>query len=96
MMAEFVLRAAYRSEMTVMHLLWMIRDDQWFCGRSLLFGWKSAPRIFSAIADALEKMGVEWLGHLLDDFVVVGSPKVVDCGRDLGVALETFTEVGVR
>ena len=102
MMAKFDLKAAYRNvpvHPDDRHLLGMVWDDQLFVDTVLPFGLRSAPMIFNAVADALEymikKRGVGWLGHYLDDFVVVGPPKVADCGRDLGVALETCTEVGL-
>ena len=102
LMAKFDLRAAYRNvpvHPDDRHLLGMVWDDQLFVDTVLPFGLRSAPMIFNAVADALEfiirELGVGWLGHYLDDFVVVGPPKVVDCGRDLGVALETCKEVGL-
>ena len=45
----------------------------------LPFGLCSAPKLFNAVADALEwyvrQQGVEHIGHYLDDFIVLGAPK---------------------
>jgi len=87
-MARFDLKAAYRNVLVhpdSHHLLGMVWDDQLFVDTVLPFG----------LRYMIKKRGVGWLGHYLDDFVVVGPPKVADCGRDLGVALETCKEVGL-
>ena len=44
----------------------------------LPFGLRSAPKLFTAVADALEwcihKRGVESIFHYLDDFIVMAPP----------------------
>ena len=59
----------------------------------LPFGLRSAPKIFNAIADAIqwvaEQEGVEYTDHYLDDFIVWGSPGSPQCQR----ALETLRQV---
>ena len=44
----------------------------------LPFGLRSAPKIFSAIADALQwvfqQKGVTWVAHYLDDYITTGPP----------------------
>ena len=44
----------------------------------LPFGLRSVPKMFNAVADALEwcikQEGVEFIFHYLDDFAVVGPP----------------------
>ena len=102
LMAKFDLKAAYRN--VPVHpddrwLLGMVWEDQLFVDATLPFGLRSAPMIFSAVADALafiiKQKGVGWLDHYLDDFVVLGPPKSDKCSRDLKVALETCGEVGM-
>ena len=56
----------------------------------LPFGLRSAPKTFTAVADALEwhmrEKGVSHIHHYLDDFVVLGAPGSEQCT----VALDTL------
>lgn len=65
----------------------MVWEDQLFVGTALPFGLRSAPIIFSAVADGLEFMirqaGVSDVGHYLDDFILVGPPKSRVCSMAL-------------
>ena len=58
-----------------MGMLW---EQALFVDTALLFGLRSAPKIFTAIADAAEwitkQAGVEFIIHYLDDFLVIGMP----------------------
>ena len=51
-----------------------------FIDKVLPFGLRSAPKIFNALADALEwvarSRGVRLLSHYLDDFTVVEGPRI--------------------
>ena len=81
LLAKLDLKSAYR--MVPVHA-----EDQWLLGMSwkgqvyvdtcLPFGLRSAPKIFSAVADglswAMHYQGVEYLLHYLDDFLVLGLP----------------------
>lgn len=64
----------------------------------LPFGLRSAPKIFSVIADALQYLigeeGMFWLRHYLDDFVLMGPPNSDKCEKDLKMALKVTDEVG--
>ena len=69
------------------HLLAMQWNNQtYFVEAALLFGPRSAPKIFKALADAVEwmarKHGVIDVWHYLDDFIVCawpsGPPPLVD------------------
>ena len=57
------------------------------CGCCLPFGMRSAPKIFNALADAVEwavkQNGVEHLWHYLDDFLTCGEPGTVECQLNL-------------
>ena len=101
LMAKFDLKAAYRN--VPVHpddrwLLGMVWENQLFVDVALPFRLRSAPIIFSALADGLEFMirqaGVERVGHYLDDFVLVGPPGSRDCGRFLQVALRVCKDSG--
>ena len=75
---------------------------------ALPFGLRSAPKIFSAFADALawimHRRGVRWQLHHLDDFLFLGPPKETTCAvalqevhatcRDLGVPVATHKTEG--
>ena len=49
----------------------------------LPFGFHSAPKLFIAVADALEwcicRQGVKYIHHYLHDFVVMGPPGSSEC-----------------
>ena len=66
---------------------------------ALPFGLRSAPRIFSAVADALLwimfRNGITWGIHYLDDFLFCGTPDSNECARNLDVALYTCKVLGV-
>ena len=61
----------------------------------LPFGLRSAPKLFNAIADALQFIarasGIENIVHYLDDFVILGAPGINQCALDLQL-LETLCE----
>ena len=64
----------------------------------LPFGLRSAPKIFSAVADAISwalyLLGVENFLHYLDDFLFVGPPASEQCLNTLRTAIETCTKLG--
>ena len=65
----------------------------------LPFGLRSAPKIFNAIADALEwcirSQGVEHIFHYLDDYIVVGPPNSTRCAEAMAILEQTFSMLGV-
>ena len=65
----------------------------------LPFGLRSAPKIFTAIADALEWVirhrGARYLWHYIDDFIMCGPPASMDCAHALDTALTTCRQLGV-
>ena len=81
------------------HLLGIKYQNETFVDTALPFGLRSAPKIFSAFADALawilHARGVVWQLHYLDDFLFLGAPTDNSCGRALDVALDTCGELGV-
>ena len=66
---------------------------------ALPFGLRSAPKLFTAVADALlwimGQRGVREALHYLDDFLVVGPPGSERCGEDLQCCLEVCRGLGV-
>jgi len=65
----------------------------------LPFGLRSAPKIFTAVADALEwcirQQGVCNIFHYLDDFVVVGLPESDHCKHSLEILEKVCSLLGV-
>ena len=65
----------------------------------LPFGLRSAPKIFTAVADALEwvarQRGVSEIDHYLDDFVTLGPHATTDCQKNLDIIIQTCTDLGV-
>ena len=63
-----------------------------------LFGLRSAPIIFTAVADAVEwiirQWGINDIDHYIDDFVIIGPPKSDVCGQALGMTIRTCTKLG--
>ena len=56
----------------------MIWGDALFIDTALPFGLRSAPKIFTALADAAEwivrRAGVNFAINYLDDFLIIGAP----------------------
>ncbi len=81
------------------HLLALRWEGQTYVDRSLPFGLRSAPKIFSAIADmiawALYRAGVKWQIHYLDDFLLLEAPDLDNGARALTTATETLQWLGV-
>ena len=79
-------------------LLGMVWDDSLFVDSALPFGLRSAPKIFNALADALEWLirqeGVESIMHYLDDFFIVASSGE-SCEEALRKLLTVFARLNV-
>ena len=65
----------------------------------LPFGLRSAPKIFTAVADALEwcirRRGVVGVDHYLDDFVIVAPPGSSVCQAYLALLEEECKALGI-
>ena len=70
-----------------------------YVDRALPFGLRSAPKIFSAVADTiawvLHGAGIERLIHYLDDFLFVGSPNTDEAAQAKEIALRVLEHLGV-
>lgn len=100
LLAKLDLRKAYR--MVPVH-----PSDHWLLGifwqgciyldRTLPFGLRSAPKIFTAVADALAWVimtkGVRWLIHYMNDFLFFGPPGSGSCLDALLLALKVCLEL---
>ena len=101
-LAKIDIKSAYR--MLPVHpddcgLLGMRWEGMLFVDAALPFGLRSAPKIFTAVADALEwiveQEGVCSIMHYLDDFLLVGTPDGQDCAMSLDTFLTTCDRLGV-
>ena len=70
-------------------------DQDVFIDTALPFGLRSAPNIFSALADALAWIGVTRQLHYLDHFLLVGPPDSAACAQALQRTLEVCLDLGV-
>ena len=102
LIAKTDIKAAYRLvPVQPQDRIWlgMRWKDQIYIDCMLPFGLRSAPKIFNAIADALEwivaREGVEHLFHYLDDFAVVGPPDSNTCQKYLDILARTCRDLGV-
>ena len=102
LMAKLDIKAAYRlvpvhpDDRLLLGLEW--RGHHYVDGM-LPFGLRSAPKIFTAVADALESIirrrGVEFVDHYLDDFIVLGPRGTPTCSQALDTVLRTCADLGV-
>jgi len=102
LMAKVDVKSAYRN-------IPVHPDDRWLLGlqwggavyvdTALPFGLRSAPKIFTAVADAVEWIlrseGVNFVIHYLDDFLLVGPPNSDDCASSLAILLRVFKRLGL-
>ena len=81
------------------HLLGFEWRGQQYVDGMLPFGLRSAPKIFMAIADALEwvmrRRGVVHVDHYLDNFIVLGPPGSSECATALKTVMLTCADLGV-
>ena len=90
LMAKVDIKSAYRIvpiHPEDRHLLGMVWEDRLYVDTALPFGLRSAPIIFTAIADAIEwfarRNGVSNIFHYLDDYLIIGNPLSKQCESDL-------------
>lgn len=84
-------------------------DDRWLLGlqwegalfidKTLPFGLRSAPKIFTALADAavwiLRQEGVDYVIHYGDDFLLIGAPGTQECAQALATVRRVFRLLGL-
>lgn len=102
LLAKVDIKQAYR--MVPVHpedrlLLGMEWEGGLFVDTALPFGLRSAPKIFTAVADALEwivrQEGVETIFHYLDDYLIVAPPNSDRGKEDLHRLLAVFERLRV-
>ena len=101
-MAKIDVKSAYRIvpvHPEDRHLLGMAWEGQIYVDAALPFGLRSAPKIFNALADALEWIvrwnGVQDLWHYLDDFITCGQSGSQECKVNLQLLLDVCRHLGI-
>ena len=81
------------------HLQGIAWRDNIYIDRALPFGLRSAPKIFSAVADFLAWVlaceGVKFQLHYLDDFLLLATPNSSQGREFLSITLQTVARLGV-
>ena len=95
LLAKIDIKSAYRlvpvspSDRPLLGITWRGR---FYMDTRLPFGLRSAPKIFNAVADALEwcyrQEGVAMVDHYLDDFIVLGPPGCETCSNYMRIIRE--------
>ena len=102
LMAKVDIKSAYQVVPVHPEDRWLL-GMQWegalFIDTALPFGLRSAPKIFTAIADAVEWIlkheGVRFVIHYLDDFLLIGAPGSRECSVGLEILLRVFRRLGL-
>ena len=95
-------RQAYRNIPVAQadrYLLGLRWQQSLYIDQVLLFGLRSAPLIFLAIADALLwimlKRGVSWAIHYIDDFLTIGRHDSQECMCNIALMQRICDEAGL-
>ena len=101
LLAKVDIRSTYRHVLIHPDDRWltgMIWEGALFIDTALPFRLRSAPKIFTALADAAEwilrRAGVNFILHYLDDFLIIGAPNSPECQSALRIVMETFARLG--
>ena len=81
------------------YLLGLTWDNKIYVDQVLPFGLRSAPLIFSAVADALlwmmKQRGTSWAIHYIDDFLTMGAPLSKECDKNMKIMTTTCEWAGL-
>ena len=102
LLAKLDIQSAYRivpvhpDDRCLLGVKW---KGQVFVDCTLSFGLRSACKIFTALADAVEwvasQRGALGVAHYLDDYIMWGAPSSKDCAESLRILLEVCSELGI-
>ena len=102
LMAKLDLKSAYRMipvHLEDQQLLGLEWGGTTYCDQALPFGLRSAPLIFTAVADGLAWAfscnGIQNTIHYLDDFFFVGPPASDECAAALRTAIPLCHRLGL-
>ena len=97
LLAKIDVKNAYRNipihpdDRWLMELRW---EGSLFIDTALPFGLRSAPKIFTAEADAVEE-SAQFIIHYLNDFLVMGPPASTDCAAARSKLLSIFDRLSL-
>ena len=102
LLAKLDIKSAYRiipvcvSDRPLFGITW---HGKFYVDARLPFGLRSAPKVFNAVADALEwcvrHRGVKLVDHYLDDFIILGPPNCESCALSLHAVREVAAMLGI-
>ena len=102
LLAKLDIQSAYRvipvhpEDRSLLGMKW---QGNIYVDAALPFGLRSAPKIFNAVADALEwivhSLGVRFVKHYLDDFIILGAPGSSECRVGMDTLVYTCNRVGL-
>ena len=101
LLAKMDIKQAYRN--IPVHpldrpLLGMLWEGMFYVDAALPFGLRSAPLIFTVVADALQwimqQRGTSHVAHYIDDFLTMGPPCSLECSRNCTIMHEVCADVG--
>jgi len=102
LMAKVDVRSAYRiipvkpEDRLLLGMRW---GGHIYVDACLPFGLRSAPLIFTAVADGLEwivkRQGVQFIYHYLDDYIMLGAPGTSECLSNVRKLVEYCKLLGV-
>ena len=102
LMGKMDIQQAYRNVPVApedRRLLGMKWQGKVYIDKVLPFGLRSAPLIFSAVADALQwimiRHGVSWVVHYLDDFLTLGPGGSQECGSNMSSMFDVCMKAGL-
>ena len=99
LLAKIDIQSAYRIVPVHPQVLGVRWRGLVYVDAMLPFGLRSAPKIFTALADVLQwilqRRGVTFVWHYIDNFTVCGPPTSPECHRSLQIMTSTCEELGV-
>ena len=102
LLAKMDIKQAYRNVPVApedRYLLGLIWDNKIYVDQVLPFGLRSAPLIFSTVADALlwmmKQRGMLWAIHYIDDFLTMGAPFSKECDKNMKIMTTTCEWAGL-
>ena len=102
LMAKMDIKQAYRNvpvhpdDRSLLGMLW---KGQVYIDAALPFGLRSAPLIFTAIADAvqwiMQKRGASHVFHYIDDYITLGAAGSTECRDNNSIMHSSCTDTGL-
>ena len=103
LLAKVDIKSAYRlvpvhpDDRPLLGVMW---KGAYYIDAMLPFGLRSAPKIFTAVPNALEwcvrRRGVRGIDHYLDDFVIVAPPASDQCEQYLAILEDECEVLGIK